>query len=76
LQGDQREQLGRLGGALDSIREAKAAWVLGVRHVATEEEQAWIKAARPVLVREDLKTAEPAVRQRALEHRPRVGRTV
>lgn len=74
LRGDQREQLGRLGGALDSIREAKAAWVLGVRHVATEEEQAWIKAARPVLAREDLKTAEPAVRQRALEHRPRMGR--
>lgn len=74
LRGDQREQLGRLGGALDSVREAKVEWVLALRTAATAEEQVWIKAARPVLVREDWKTAEPALRQPALEHRPRLAR--
>jgi len=75
LRGDQREQLGRLGGTLDSVRDAKVEWVLALRNVATDEEQAWIKVARPVLSREDWKTAEPALRQTALEHRPRMGRT-
>lgn len=75
LRGDQREQLGRLGGALDSVRDANADWVLALRSAATAEEQGWIKAARPVLVREDWKTAEPALRQPALEHRPGLGRT-
>ncbi len=72
LRGDQREQVGRLGGALDSVREANADWVLALRNAATDEERDWIKAARPVLVREDWKTAEPALRRAALEHRPRM----
>jgi hypothetical protein len=76
LRGDQREQLGRLGGALDSVRDAKVEWVLALRNVATDEEQAWIKAARPVLSREDWKTGEPTLRQPVLEHRPRLGRPV
>ncbi|BFI95482.1 MAG: hypothetical protein RSP_09920 [Rhodanobacter sp.] len=75
LRGDQREQLGRLGGALDSVRDANADWVLALRNAASAEEQDWIKSARPVLVREDWKTVEPALRQPALEHRPRMGRT-
>jgi len=75
LRGDQREQLGRLGGALDSVREAKMEWVLALRNVASDEEQAWIRAVRPVLSREDWKTGEPTLRRMALEHRPRVGRT-
>ena len=75
LRGDQREQLGRLGGALDSIREASADWVLALRNATSDEERDWIKTARPVLVREDWKTAEPAPRRTVLEHRPRIGRT-
>lgn len=71
--GDQREQLGRLGGALDSVHDAKMEWVLTLRNVASDEEQVWIKVARPVLSREDWKTAEPALRRTALEHRPRMG---
>lgn len=74
LRGDQREQLGRLGGALDSVRDAKVEWVLALRNVATDEEQAWIKAVRPLLVREDWRTAEPALRRTVLEHRPKMGR--
>lgn len=73
LRGDQREQLGRLGGALDSVRDVNADWVLALRNAATTEEQGWIKAARPVLVREDWKTVKPTLRQPALEHRPRMG---
>jgi len=72
LRGDQREQLGRLGGALDSVRDANADWVLTLRNAANVEEQDWIKAARPVLVREDWKTAEPLLRQPVLEHRLRM----
>ena len=75
LRGDQREQLGRLGGALDSICDAGTDWVLALRNAATAEERDWIKIARPVLVREDWKVVESVPRQPALEHRPRVGRT-
>lgn len=64
-----------IGGALDSVRDANADWVLALRNAATTEEQDWIKAARPVLVREDWKTVEPALRQPSLEHRPRMGRS-
>jgi len=74
LRGDQCEQVGRLGGALDSVREANTDWVLALRTAATVEEQDWMKAARPVLVREDWKTAAPALRHTALEHRPRMSR--
>lgn len=70
LRGDQREQLGRLGGALDSVRDANAGWVVALRTAATAEEQDWIGTARPVLIREDWKIAEPTLGRRALEHRP------